>query len=431
MAAHIHVIGGGLAGLSAATALATKNVRLTLYEAGSACGGRARSYEDAHLGARIDNGNHLLLSGNHATMTYLDRIGSRASLYTPAEPLFPFYDLKHNLAWSLHLSEGRIPWWLGDANKRVPGAKLWEYLTFMKLAQAQKGQTVADCLMKGYLAQRLIEPLAISALNTPLEVASASLMGAIVRETLSARGDACIPMFPSVGLSESFVLPAIDFLEFMNAHVKMSARVTSMQSEGKKITSFALASGENITLDRQDKIILACPATVAAHMVKPILPDFQAPDIFESIINIHYRLSESPSLKGAVARTHFCGASGGLVEWVFIKKNIISVTISAANRYASYDHTQLENKVWQEVRTILNGFMVHPLGEEKPPTRLIWEKRATFAATDQQNAKRPTSQTAFENLFLAGDWTATGLPATIEGAIRSGINAITALGFTA
>src|SRR3954453_11221676 len=109
---HVHVIGAGLAGLSAAVALHEAGHPLTVLEAGPVAGGRCRSYFDRELGLRVDNGNHLLLLGNRAAFAYVDRIGARQTLIVPDEPVFPFMDIGSGLTWTLRPNLGRIPWWM-------------------------------------------------------------------------------------------------------------------------------------------------------------------------------------------------------------------------------------------------------------------------------------------------------------------------------
>jgi hypothetical protein len=108
------------------------------------------------------------------------------------------------------------------------------------------------------------------------------------------------------------------------------------------------------------------------------------------------------------------GLVGGIAEWVFIKPGIVSTTTSAANRYADLTADHLATTAWREVSAALD------LTGPPPPWRVVREKRATFAATAEQERRRPEAATGLSNLVLAGDWTRTGLPATIEGAIRSG-----------
>ena len=153
-----------------------------------------------------------------------------------------------------------------------------------------------------------------------------------------------------------------------------------------------------------DAVVLAVPPPAAAEL----LPGLVVPDTFESIVNLHYRLQASPGEAG------FIGLIGGLAEWVFVKPGIVSVTISAASRLVDRPAEQLATEVWPEVARALG------IETAMPQWRVVKEKRATFAATPAQDRRRPPARTAVHNLVLAGDWTATGLPATIEGAIRSG-----------
>jgi len=183
--AHIHIIGAGLAGLSAAVALTQGGHRATLHESSPAAGGRCRSYFDRELGCRIDNGNHLLLSGNRAALAYLGTIGAADTLTGPAEPLFPFMDLSTGERWIVAPNPGRIPWWVLSRSRGVKGARLSDYLALLRLKRARPHDTVAETLAgAGTLYHRLLEPLAIAALNTMPDVALARLLAAVVDETL-------------------------------------------------------------------------------------------------------------------------------------------------------------------------------------------------------------------------------------------------------
>ncbi len=145
---HVHVIGAGLAGLSAAVALSEAGQTVTVVEAGPVAGGRCRSYFDRELGLRIDNGNHLLLSGNRSAFAYLDTIGARSTLTMPAEPRFPFLDLGNGLRWTLRPNLGRIPWWVLLRQRRAPGTHATDHLALLRLRRITGDATVADSLRK-------------------------------------------------------------------------------------------------------------------------------------------------------------------------------------------------------------------------------------------------------------------------------------------
>jgi squalene-associated FAD-dependent desaturase len=396
---HVHVIGAGMAGLAAALSLIEAGVRVTLHEAGPAAGGRCRSYFDRALGCRIDNGNHLLLSGNRATFAFLDQIGARHTLTGPAEPLFPFMDLATGERWTLRPNRGAIPWWMLVPSRRVPGMRLLDALPALRLHRARPDMTVAQALRPGALYRRLLEPLAIAALNTMPDQGSARLLGAVMQETLALGGAACIPAFPKEGLSETFIDPALDWLRTRGATVRLGSRVAALPAQGARVIAI-----DDAPLAVDEAVVLAVPAPVATALLSGLV----APDRFEAILNVHYKIDADPGPAG------FMGLIGGLAEWVFIKPGIVSTTISAGNRFLDMDSDALGQQVWADVRAALN--LPHPM----PEYRVVKEKRATFAATPEQEARRPGVRTSWVNVALAGDWTATGLPATIEGAIRSG-----------
>ncbi|WP_201727803.1 hydroxysqualene dehydroxylase HpnE [Acidocella sp. C78] len=400
----VHVIGAGMAGLSAATALAARGRQVVLHEAAKWAGGRCRSYHDTALGCRIDNGNHLLLSGNHDTMAYLRRIGAEDTLTGPDRPLFPFIDLASGEAWTLRLNHGKLPWWVLRRSWRVPGTGALDYLALRRLERAGRDDLVAGMLGGlGTLYDRLLEPLAIAALNTKPEAASAAPLAAVVRESLARGGAATMPRMPKVGLSESFVDPALAYLRTHGAELRFGARVAGLTVTDGRVSGLAGPNVDEI-VGAEDAVILATPPWVAAEL----LPGLTVPQMHEAIINLHFRAGIEPGPAGLY------GLIGGTAEWVFEKSEVVSVTISAANDRLGQDTDELAAEVWADLR---RGF---GLPRTIPPYRVVKEKRATFAATPAQLARRPEARTALANLILAGDYTATGLPSTIEGAIRSG-----------
>ena len=150
-------------------------------------------------------------------------------------------------------------------------------------------------------------------------------------------------------------------------------------------------------------------------MAKTLLPDLATPDAYRAIANAHFAIDPPKSFPPMI------GVIGGTVEWIFAFPGRLSVTISGADRLMNVPREVLAEQIWREVaqvwRDIADGAGI---AEKMPAWQIVRERRATFAALPEQNAKRPGAKTNWDNLVLAGDWTATGLPATIEGAIRSG-----------
>ncbi|QCE33702.1 hypothetical protein FAI41_09035 [Acetobacteraceae bacterium] len=420
----VHIVGGGIAALSAAVELAPQ-AEIFLYEAAAICGGRARSFYDSQLESYIDNGNHLILSGNQYLLRYLDLIGSRDRLKDQGKGFFPFFDLERQKAWNLSLSSGKIPFWLFSASCRPPNMKLKELTAFLKFLKAGPETTVSECLESGGLTDLLLKPLAISALNTSVQSGSAALFANIIKESLMKGGKGCHPLYPVKNLADAFIDPALSYLKSFKAHLNFNARVKEIISEKGRVTGLRIGK-KLIPISDEDSVILATPS----HVTRELLPEIQGPDRYESILNLHFSLPFLPLLKGPIAQSGFLGLNGGIAEWIFVKDRILSVTISAANRYSDRSKDSLIKQVWKELCFALKTVIEQDLFEiEMPTCRLINEKRATFEATPLENAKRPGTSTPLLNLVLAGDWIATSLPSTLEGAVRSGLAAVGELGF--
>jgi squalene-associated FAD-dependent desaturase len=405
MAGVVHVIGAGLAGLSAAVRLADEGRRVVVHEAAGAAGGRCRSYHDPVLDLTIDNGNHLLLSGNWAALDYLSRIGAGDALSgQPGGAAFPFADLATGERWTLRLSEGRVPWWVLDARRRVPGTRARDYLAPLGILRADPSRPVGEAMAcKGALYERLWRPVLLAALNTEPPEAAAGLAAQLLRETLAAGGHACHPLVARVGLSAAFVEPALRHLAAEGASLHFGHRLRAINFEGDMAA--ALDFGElAVELGPDDGVILAVPPWIAPDLV----PGLEVPTTFRAIVNAHFRvapLADTPPVTGIV---------GGLSEWLFAFPDRLSVTISGADRLLGEPREALAQTIWREVATLTG------LPADLPRWQIVKEKRATFAATPENAAKRPPARTRTRNLALAGDWTATGLPATLEGAVRSG-----------
>ena len=412
MTGRVHVIGAGLAGLSAAVWLVRAGRPVTVYEAAGHAGGRCRSFFDEVLGRRIDNGNHLLLSGNEDTRAYLEAIGATDRLCGPEHAEFPFLDLESGERWTVRPGAGRVPWWILSAARRIPGSRLSEYLRALRLARAGGDATVAQCLDGGgVLFRRFWEPLAVAALNTAADEGAASLLWPVVRETFGRGEAACRPRIANPGLSECFVDPALRLLETAGATVRFSSRLRAVTFGGDGIAALAFAGGETVRLGAGDRAILAVPPAAAA-----LLPGLETPRGSRAIVNGHFlvgRTGEHP---------FFLGLVGGLCQWLFVRGDVASVTVSAADSLAEEGSDAIATRMWREITRAL-GLEGQPL----PAFRIVKEKRATFAQTPAETRRRPGFRTPWSNLLLAGDWTDTGLPATIEGSVRSGRTAAAAI----
>jgi hydroxysqualene dehydroxylase len=399
-----HIIGAGISGLSAAVRLANANFKVHLHEATQQAGGRCRSYFDAATSLTIDNGNHLLLSGNRHALAYARSIGTEAGLVGPKRAQFPFVDLETGQRWQLDLGDSRLPLWVFDEARRVPGTGLLDYLAFMPLIWAAQSTLVGDAIRcEGTLYQRLVQPLLLAALNVDPPEGSAGLAGAVVRETLLAGGRACRPLIARDGLSAVLIEPAIKLLQDKGASVLFGHELREFAMSAGSVSELKFG-GDAVAIGPGEAVVMAVPPRAASSL----LPGLKTPSKFRAIVNAHFRFDPPKAMPPIL------GVVGGMVEWLFAFPQRLSVTISNADRLVDVPREELAQAIWRDICKAAG------MQDELPPWQIVRERRATFEATPEQNALRPGASTNWKNLFLAGDWTDTGLPATIEGSVRSG-----------
>jgi phytoene dehydrogenase-like protein len=245
-------------------------------------------------------------------------------------------------------------------------------------------------------------PVTVAALNTEPREASWRLILSVFARLLRERDRR--PWIARHGIGEALIDPAAARL---GERLALGTRLTGLELSDDRAT--ALAFGErNVTLGAEDAVILAVPPAMAFGLV----PDLTVPTEFRAIVNAHFRSSETS------AAPRLLGLTGGLAQWLLWRGDIVSATISAADALLGETSEALAAKLWAEVRRAFD------LGGPLPPFRIVKERRATIAATPAQERRRPASRTRWSNLFLAGDWTRTGLPGTLEGAVLSGERAM-------
>jgi squalene-associated FAD-dependent desaturase len=403
-----HIIGAGVAGLAAAVELSKAEFRVIVHEQSGQAGGRCRSFHDTTLDCIIDNGNHLLLSGNRSALSYLETIGASDQLIGPERAEFPFVDIKSGERWSVELDKGPMPWWIMNKDRRVPGTRLSEYLAGLKLLSAGNRTVKQLFAGQGALYERFWEPFTIAVINTAPDQAAARLLTPVIKETLARGADYSRPLIARHGLSTTFVTPAIKWLQARGSEVRFNTRVSGFVMDDKRITGIETGKGVE-PVGEGDVVVMAVPAWVAKSLIGTI----SAPDAFVPIVNVHFRV-DNPRMP--LMTKPLLGMLNSLSQWLFVRDDVASVTISAGDEAASMDTDTILDTVWREIAPEIGQAV-----DNKPMrARVIKERRATFLGTPEQLDKRPAMPTKWHNLVLCGDWIDNGLPSTIEGSIRSG-----------
>ena len=406
MNGRLHIIGAGLSGLACAVAASAAGIEVCVYEAARRAGGRCRSFHDASLDRLIDNGNHIILGGNRAAFDYLHAIGAGDKMMAVEPPAFRFMDLRDRAEWTLEAGLRGVPGLLSLCRGR--GGGLRQLARLVRLARALPAATVAEVLgTDGTLYERVWWPLATSALNTPPDQASARLMWTSVARTLLRGAAAARPYIARTGLGDALVDPAIAHLKRHGGALSLGKRVMRFGFDADRLTKIEFGD-QSVALDVGDAVVMALPPAGA----NALLPGLHAPEAACAIVNAHFRLDAPAKMPGGAP---ILGLVGGTAEWIFARGDMVSVTVSAADALASRRNDAVAKILWADVAAALE-LPLAPM----PPVRIIKEKRATPAQTPDFAVGRNRPQTPWPNLWLAGDWTDTGLPATIEGAIASG-----------
>lgn len=408
MKGRVHVVGAGLAGLNAAVRLAGQGWEVRVHEAAPQAGGRCRSFFDAGLDAVIDNGAHLMLSGNTEVAAYLRHIHAEHEVFAAERARFDFCDIATGRQWAVDLGKGggmlSLASWLALPGRRPPGVGAVALLADMHALKRGNGRTVAACVGHSSAFTVFWRPLTLAVLNAEPGQAAAQLLWSVLRETALKGGAFARPLFFRSSLGGALVEPALAELGRLGVEVRLGARVRALACDGGRAVSLATSRGGEL-LGPGDKVVLAVPHFAAGE----IIPELRLALASRAILNVHYRLPE-----GVSAPPPMTGLLNAAAHWVLVRGRVASVTVSAADAWMDKEADDIAQMLWRDVAKAFG------IEGAAPAYRVIKERRATFAQTPDAIALRPATRTAYANVFLAGDWVDTGLPATIEGALKSG-----------
>jgi hydroxysqualene dehydroxylase len=425
----VAIIGGGCAGLSAAANLAERGFAVTVFEASSQLGGRARSVvvENKDLIQLLDNGQHILLGAYTETLALLKKIGvdeNQVFLRFPlqfnmqsatAKSVFSlksarFLPAPLNLLWGFLCCRGI------NFSERITALKLMQHLRntrYEVISDSPLEQFLIDHKQTVRLIELLWEPLCLAALNTPIDNASTRIFLNVLRDTFTGNKRNSDFLLPRLDLSQIISHPLSHFIQAKGGVIKLNERIRHIQledngfsletREGKSLFSHVIIA---VSPARVDRLLAFSPALQHTLETTQVYQ-------YQPIYTIYLQYPPETQLPMVMS-----GLNNTIAQWAFDRgllcgeKGLIAVIVSAEGKHQAMQHDALALKVAKE----LNRAFPHlpkPLWH-----KVIAEKRATFACNP--NLARPSHKTAQPQLFLAGDYTYADYPATIEGAIRSG-----------
>jgi squalene-associated FAD-dependent desaturase len=393
----VHIVGAGLAGLSCALACADQGQKVVLHEAARQAGGRCRSWQETRLDRMVDNGTHMVVGANQALFGFLRRIGADHSL-KPGPRAFPMLDLPSGRLWTA-----------------TPARLIGSVLASTWLMPRRHDRSVGAALGHSRNYHRFWDPLALAIMNTPADQASALVFRRVLARTLWHGMTASQPFMARQGLTQSFVEPALAALTRAGVEIRFNNPLRSIDRDAKHIRTLSF-DGDGVPLAVDDSLVLAVPWPMARTLIAE-LPNLPA----SPIVNAHFLLTSDQLNKATMPKGGMLGLLGGTGQWLFLRGDVVSVTVSGAGALVDCDADQLADRLWQDVATALS------LDQPAAGRIVIKEKRATLFHTPEVEARRPQARQS-ANLLLAGDWTATGLPCTLEGAVISGLTAAQILG---
>ena len=427
------IIGGGFAGLSAAVTLSDRGIDVLLLERRQHLGGRAYSFTDTRTGDTVDNGQHLFMGCYTHTIAFLKQVGCLHKLTFQDQTRIDFLDTQRRfdsfecppLPPPFHVLAGLF------LMKSLSFRDKLRALYMGRSLRAGSGEnsslTVADWLTKFKQSERIKErfwyPMAIATLNETPTVASSTMMKTVLQEAFAAGPQASSLGIASVGLSDLYTRAAQDYIEARGGRIRFLAHVHRLIVQKNRVVALELKSGERI---ETDFLISTVPPNALWQVLDQELRVGELQNVG--------KLTSSPIVSinlwfdRPLTERPFLGLLGTNVQWLFNKDvlhqlprktNQLALIISAAHGFTTWTKNRLVEMAVQELQLLLPESRAARLLH----SAVVKERDATLSHTVASDSLRPPAKTSIANLILAGDWTQTGLPATIESAVRSGYRA--------
>jgi squalene-associated FAD-dependent desaturase len=430
MAKRVVIIGGGFAGLAAGVRLSDRGHEVLLLERRNHLGGRAYSFIDAKTGDVVDNGQHLFMGCYHHTIAFLEKIGRLDRLKFQNRPRVDFLDAEGYTSFDcpplpapLNVLAGLL---------RMKGIGIGDKLRALNLGRAIKGngklspgaltvdQWLDELGQSARIKKRFWQPMVVATLNQSPDIASARMLKVVLQEAFGGDSKSARIGISRVGLSDLYTDGACDFIKTRGGDVQTGAQVRRLLIEQGVVVAVELKDGRRV---EGDYFISAVPP----EALFAILPDELRNKEFAQL----EALGSSPIVSinlwfdRPIIDREFVGLLGTRSQWIFNKdlilspgkqQNQVAVIISAARDFVDWTRNDLVEMAISELHELLPASRAATLVHSV----IVKEREATLSHTVESDSLRPGPRTSISNLILAGDWTDTGLPATIESAVMSG-----------
>ena len=425
------VIGGGISGLSASVLLAERGYKVTLTEASPKLGGRAYSFFDKNMNTVVDNGQHILASWYHNTFKFLKIIGSFGKITFQKNLDIVFAD-NQSVKYRLKTSNLPPPLHLAGGIMKFKALDLKDKLSLIRLVNTIKKNRIQAVKLENMNVDELFnstgqtenavnffwKPFIIAVFNAEPENTSAAMFAEIIKIGFIQKGGSEL-VLPNDFLNKILAEPAESYLHGKNADVILNKKASKINFEDNRITSIIYEDNAEIKTD-----FYICTAAfydfIKIGGYNNLYDNTVNPENLKSspIVNIHLKFESNIS---NIFTEGFIGLLNTSAQWVFKPaKDQLCVVISSAYKTAEMDKDEILKHTIEELYSCIP--------ELKPvkilSSRVIKEMRATFIPDCSADKNRPGNATKFSNFFIAGDWTDTGLPATIEGAVKSAVNCV-------
>ncbi len=435
----IHILGCGPAGLAAAVKLIEYDIPVSLIEKNRYLGGRTRSFVDRDTGDEIDNGQHLLMSNYKYTNKLLKKLGVFANVE---------YQKNFNTSFMIGYYKDRwikkklslnsfpypfhfVPLFTGNffsAKEKIDLLKMF----FLKWVTPSRYRNVSSYqLLKKYgqsegVILKFWEPFVVSVFNSSLSQTDASLLVSLLQKTIFKSGRSMRLGFPVTSLNNILANPAEKYLTEHGVIIHRSTLIDKIEFNGQgNVTGLKDNEGRVIPVQYliaavpQDQLVKLLPINVKDKLWKEGAVNFD----YNPILSV-YVWTSSP-----IFHDVFWGVTGCHIQWIFNKRVfggpfaskyfLYQITISDAEQLVNEPVFYIEKIIIKELNMVFPDFNINTIAKIK----IIKEKKATpVASLNNENNRLPLNAWG-SNLFFAGDWTKTGLPYTIEGAVQSGMHA--------